>query len=98
MNDLRNDLGIGCIMDSTSEIAMTVNETVIRETQKRAGFRTVNGCGLDDDQSNLALRIANIAVDDVLVDKAIFAGEARHHRRNKRAVRNHHAVYVERLE
>ena len=42
--------------------------------------------------NGFALGKTHVTVDDVLIDKAVFAGKARHHRRDENSVRQSEAV------
>src|SRR3546814_964445 len=53
---------------------------------------------LDHDQADMTLRVADVAVDDVLVDETVLAGQPRHHGRHRHPVGQGHAVDGERLQ
>ena len=98
MDDLRDHFRVRNIMNAMSQIGQARHELIVADAQKRAGLGMMNRHGLDHDQTRAALCVSDIAIDDVLVDEAVFAGQPRHHRRNHDPIRNDHCADVQRFE
>src|SRR5215470_13927054 len=77
---------------------MATDELVAGEPEQGARFAVVNCGRLYDDQADMTLGVADIAVADCLVDEAVLTREPRHHRRHHHAVRKPQPVDGERLE
>jgi hypothetical protein len=94
MDDLRDHPGVRRVMDAPDQIGEARHELIVADAQQRARFGMMDRHGLDHDETGAALPVADIAIDDVLVDQAIFAGQSRHHR----AIRDDRPGDVQRLE
>src|SRR3546814_7542143 len=78
VNDLRYDLGVGGVMHLPDQLAMPRDEVIRGQPQQRPGLVGVDGGRLHHDESDIALGIADIAVDDRLVDDAVLARSEEH--------------------
>ena len=72
--------------------------SIVADAQQRARFGLMHRHRLDHDQAGAALRVADIAIGDVLVDEAVLAGQPRHHGRHHHAIGDDHPGDVQRLE
>jgi len=98
MDDLRHDLRIRRSVHAIDEGAMAGDEAVVGEAQQRPRFVAVDCRRLDHDEPDMALGIADVAVDYRVVDVAVLARKPRHHRRHDHPVGDRHAVDAELLE
>jgi len=98
VNDLRNNLRVRRIVNASRQSRQTGNELIVADAQERAGLGLVDRHRLDDDQAGATMRVSDVAVGDVPVDEAIFAGQPRHHCRHHDAVREQHSADVQGFE
>src|SRR5690242_8450869 len=98
MDDLRHDLRVGSVAHTADKFAVAGNEAVVGKAEQRPRFVAMDRRRLDDDEADAPLGIADIAVDDGVVDVAVLAGKPRHHRWHHDAVGKRHGIDAERLQ
>ena len=98
MNDLRHDLGIRRVVNAAHEIGEPRHIGVVADAQERARLRMMDRHRFDHDQPDTALRVADVAVGDGLVDETVLARQPRDHRRDHDPIRQNHAFDIERFE
>jgi len=89
---------VGVFLRPRVAVIVTGDELVAAHAQQRPAFRFVHGRRLDDDQSRLAFRKAHVAINNILIDEALFTRQARDHRRDEDSVGEGEAVEGQRCE
>ena len=98
VDDLRDHLPRPRVVAQLRELGEPRHELVRRDAQERPALRLMHRHRLDDDEPRAPLRVAHVTRADVVVDDAVLARQARHHRRQDDAVRQRHRAERERGE
>ena len=85
-------------MDTLRQSCKAGYEPIVTYPQQGSSLCMMNCHRLDHDQPGAALRIADIAVRNVLIDKTVLTRKPSHHCRDHDAVRDQRSADIEWLK